>query len=305
MLGEDQPINLHLLDIPQSEQKMQGVVMEIKDCAYPLVNSITPTTDYAVAFKDCQIAMLVGARPRGPGMVRADLLKANGGIFAGQGKALDQYASKDCKIVVVGNPANTNALIAMTNAPSIPRKNFSALVRLDQNRAYAQVVDKIGVPLSQLSGLTVYGNHSATQYPSVRHGVVKDFPSAGQTTPMQKAINDDAWLEGTFLTTVQKRGAAIIKARGASSAVSAAKAAVDHMREWVLGTPEGTVSSMAVCSDGNTYGIPADLIYGFPCVCKNGEWKVVDGLGVDAYSRKLMDATAKELVGEKASALAK
>lgn len=296
MLGRGQKINLRLLDIPQSAEKMEGVMMEIDDCAFPLVNSLIATTDYAVAFKDADVCMLVGARPRGPGMVRADLLKANAAIFEGQGKALDQYAARDVKVLVVGNPANTNALIAMKNAPSLPRSCFTAMTRLDQNRAYGQIAKKTGTSLEQMNNLAIFGNHSKTMYPSVRYGSV-----AGK--PMQGAIGDEQWLQKDFLNTVQQRGAAIIKARKGSSAASAAKAAVDHMREWVLGTPEGTFSSMAVVSDGNSYGIPDDLVYSFPCVCKNGQWKIVEGLPVDDYSRKLMDATAKELSEEKAAAL--
>lgn len=303
MLGFYQPINLTLLDIKQSEGAMKGVVMEIKDCAFPLVKNLVATTDYQVAFTNCDIAMLIGSRPRGPGMVRADLLKVNGEIFKGQGAALDKYASKDCKVLVVGNPCNTNALVLMKHAPSIPRKNITAMTRLDQNRAYAQISDKIKVPLTKISGIAVYGNHSATQYPSIRHAVVHDFPYPGMKTPVQKAVNDDKWLEGEFLKTVQDRGAAIIEARKASSAASAAKAAVDHMREWCLGTPCGTVSSMGVCSDGNPYGVPEDLIYSFPCVCEAGEWKIVGGLAVDDYSRKLIDASAAELSAEKGMAL--
>jgi len=302
LLGDEQPIHLCLLDIPPAKGKMQGVVMEVNDCAYPLVASLTATTDYAEAFSGCDVAMLIGARPRGKGMVRADLLAANGKIFKGQGAALEKYASRDVKVLVVGNPANTNALIAMKNAPSIPRKNFTAMTRLDQSRAYSQIAAKCGVPISKITNLAIYGNHSKTQYPDVSHAVINDHPYPGQSTPVQTAVNDDEWLQTTFLTTNQQRGAAIIKARGASSAASAAKAAVDHMREWMLGTPAGTVSSMGVCSDGNPYGIPDDLIYSFPCVCENGEWKIVGGLKVSDYSRKLMDATAAELVSERETA---
>lgn len=303
MLGYDQKINLRLLDIPRAEQAMVGVRMEIVDCAFPLVNSVITTTDYRTAFENCDVALLIGARPRGPGMVRADLLKANANIFKGQGQALDKWASRDVKVCVVGNPANTNALIAMKNAPSLPKKNFTAMTRLDQNRAYGQISERLGVPLDNMSGIAIYGNHSKTQYPNIRHAVVKDYPTPGAITPVRQAVNDDAYLEGDFLTTVQDRGAAIIQARKSSSAASAAKAAVDHVREWMCGTPAGTVSSMAVISDGNPYGIPDDIIYSFPCVCENGEWKIVGGLSVDSYSRKLMDDTAKELLEEKAAAL--
>jgi len=303
MLGFEQPIHLRLLDIPQSAQKMQGVLMEVMDCAFPLLASVTATTDYKEAFQGCDVAMLIGARPRGKGMLRADLLTANAKIFVGQGQALDQYASRDVKVLVVGNPANTNAMIAMTNAPSLPRKNFTAMTRLDQNRAYSQIAAKIGMPITKISGLAVYGNHSKTQYPSIAHATVSDIPYPGDKTSVASVVNDDAWLKGDFLTTVQQRGSAIIKARGGSSAASAAKAAVDHVREWMLGTPAGTVSSMGVCSDGNPYGIKDDIIYSFPCVCENGEWKIVGGLEVDSYSRKLMDATAEELYAEKVMAL--
>lgn len=302
LLGPNQPIELRLLEIPQAEKAMTGVGMEVSDCAFPLVHKLVCTTDAAVAFKGCEIAMLIGARPRGPGMERADLLKANAKIFELQGKALNDNAHRDCKVLVVGNPANTNAMIAMTNAPSLPRKNFTAMTRLDQNRAYTQVAEKTGCQITQMYNLAVWGNHSATQYPCVEHATIREFPGAGQSTPMKEAINDAAWLEGTFLSTVQKRGASVIAVRGGSSAASAAKAAVDHMREWCCGTPEGTVSSMAVCSDGNKYGIPEGIIYSFPCVCQNGEWRMVEGLEISAYSRTLMDATAKELVDEKAMA---
>lgn len=302
MLGFDQPIELRLLDLPAMEKNLQGVVMEVVDCAFPLITKIVPTSDYKEAFQDVDVALLIGARPRGPGMQRADLLSANAAIFEGQGKALNSYASKNVRVLVVGNPANTNALIAMKNAPNLSRRNFTAMTRLDQNRAQAQISQRVNVPISQVTGVAVWGNHSKTQYPSIRHAkVVTD----GKAVAVRQAVNDDAWLEKQYLETVQDRGAAIIAARKSSSAASAAKAAVDHVREWVLGTPEGTVSSMAVISDGNTYGVPADLIYSFPCVCRNGEWQIVNGLDIDDYSRRLMEATAKELVEERTMALAK
>lgn len=303
MLGYDTPINLKLLDIEASAGKMVGVKMEVDDCAFPLVTSVITTTSYEEAFTGCDIAMLIGARPRGPGMVRADLLKANGAIFKGQGAALDKFAKKDVKIVVVGNPCNTNALIAMKNAPSIPRKQFTAMTKLDENRAIIQIANRLKVPIKKISGVGVFGNHSITQYPSIRHATIADYPNAGQTTSVREAINDDKWLEGAFLNSNQKRGASIIKARGGSSAASAAKAAVDHMREWVLGTPAGQVSSMAVVSDGNPYGVPDDLIYSFPCVCEDGEWKIIGGLEIDAYSQACIDKSAKELSSEKEMAL--
>jgi malate dehydrogenase len=229
-------------------------------------------------------------------MVRADLLKANAGIFSGQGKALDKYASRDCKILVVGNPANTNALIAMTNAPSLPRRNFTAMTRLDQNRAEGQISLKTGVDVAKVSNIAIWGNHSKTMYADFNNGTAD-----GQ--PILKGVNDEPWLKGDFVKTVQNRGKAIIDARGKSSAASAAKAAVDHMREWLNGTPEGMWSNMGVCSDGNSYGIPDDMIFSFPCVCKNGQWTIVDGLSWDAYSKEKVAATTKELLEEKAAAL--
>jgi len=302
MLGFDQPIELRLLDIPGMEKNLQGVVMEVVDCAFPLITKIVPTTDYKEAFQDVEIALLIGARPRGPGMQRGDLLSANAAIFEGQGKALNSYANKHVKVLVVGNPANTNALIAMKNAPNLSRRNFTAMTRLDQNRAQAQIAQRLNVSINQVTGIVVWGNHSKTQYPSIRHAKVA---VDGKSSPVRAAVNNDAWLQKEYLETVQDRGAAIIAARKSSSAASAAKAAVDHVREWVLGTPEGTVSSMAVISDGNSYGVPADLIYSFPCVCKNGEWKIVTGLEIDDYSRNLMEATAKELIEERTMASAK
>lgn len=302
MLGFDQPIELRLLDLPAMEKNLQGVVMEVVDCAFPLVTKIVPTSDYKEAFDQADIALLIGARPRSGGMQRADLLSANAAIFEGQGKALNSYASKNVKVLVVGNPANTNALIAMKNAPNLSKKNFTAMTRLDQNRAQAQISQRLNVPVSNVTGIAVWGNHSKTQYPSIRHAKVD---LNGKQVPVRSAVNNDAWLQKEYLETVQDRGAAIIAARKSSSAASAAKAAVDHVREWVCGTPEGTVSSMAVISDGNSYGVPSDLIYSFPCICKNGEWTIVNGLEVDDYSRGLMEATAKELIEERTMALTK
>mmetsp|Transcript_48697 Transcript_48697/g.95475 ORF Transcript_48697/g.95475 Transcript_48697/m.95475 type:complete len:361 (+) Transcript_48697:29-1111(+) len=303
MLGDEQPFHLKLLDLPGMENALKGTIMEINDGAFPLLASVSGTTDYAVAFKDCDVAMLVGAKPRGKGMERKDLLMANGKIFEGQGKALDQYASKDCKIIVVGNPANTNALIAMKNAPSIPKKNFTAMTRLDQSRAESALATRLSVPVSNLSGVTIWGNHSATQYPDVNHATVADFPTPRQTSSVRAAVKDDAWVNGEFLKNVQQRGKAIINARGKSSAASAAKAAVDHIRDWLLGTPPGKISSMGVISDGNPYGVPDDLIFSFPCVCKDGEWQIVGGLSLDDFSTQKIAATAKELQEEKAAAL--
>lgn len=302
MLGE-QRMHLRLLDLPGMEDALKGVVMEVNDGAFPLLASVTSTTDYAEAFTNCDIAMLVGAKPRGKGMERKDLLSANGKIFAGQGAALDKYANKDCKVIVVGNPANTNALIAMKNAPSLNPRNFTAMTRLDQNRAESSLASRLNVPVSNISNTIIWGNHSATQYPDVNHATVADVPYPRDTTSIRDAVGDNYWLNGKFLKEVQGRGGAIIKARGKSSAASAAKAAVDHIRDWLLGTPEGQISSMGVISNGNPYGIPDDLVYSFPCVCKDGEWAIVGGLPIDAFSREKMDATAKELQQERSDAL--
>jgi malate dehydrogenase len=303
LLGNDQPIELILLDIPAMEKNLQGVIMEINDCAYPLFTKIVGTTDYKVAFTGCDIAILIGARPRGPGMNRADLLKANAAIFSGQGKALNDYASRDVKVLVVGNPANTNALIAQQNAPSLKASCFHAMTRLDQNRAIAQVAAKLNVGVERIKNITVWGNHSNTMYPDINNAVVVDFPSKGLVTSLRSAINDDAWVEKTFIDTVALRGGAIITARGKSSAASAAKAAVDHIREWVLGTPKGEWSSMSVPSDGS-YGVPKGLIYSFPCVCPgDGSYQIVQGLKLDAKGQAKLAANTKELEEEKSQAL--
>lgn len=295
-MAGDRKINLRLLDIPPMAEALKGVEMEIRDCAFDVFSSILCTTDYKEAFTGCDVALLIGAKPRGKGMVRADLLKANAKIFEGQGKALDQYASRDCKIVVVGNPCNTNALICMTNAPSLPKKNFTAMTRLDQNRAKAQLSVKSAADISTIRNIGIFGNHSKTMFPDVASATIG---SASVTS----AVNDETWLKGDFIKNVQNRGAEIIGARGKSSAASAAKAAVDHMRDWLLGTPAGSVSNMAVVSDGNPYGVPSGLIYSFPCVCKNGEWEIVKGLPLDAYAKEKMGITTKELLDEKAAAL--
>lgn len=295
MLGPNVPIILHLLDIPIMSEALKGIVMELQDCAFPTLKGIVATVNVEEAFTDISYALLVGAFPRKEGMERKDLLKANAAIFKEQGVALDKFARKDVKVVVVGNPANTNALIAMTLAPSIPKQNFSALTRLDHNRAKAQVALRANVPVQEVKNVVIWGNHSSTQYPDVSHGLVGE-------TPVRKAINDDAWLNGDFIKCVQQRGAEVIKARKLSSAASAAKAIVDHMHDWILGTPEGHYVSMAVYTNGSTYGIQEGLIYSFPVTCKNGEYKIVEGLSVDEFSRKLMDATAAELQAEKDSA---
>ncbi|AKH69999.1 malate dehydrogenase [Spongiibacter sp. IMCC21906] len=290
MLGEDQPVILQLLDITPALDALQGVKMELEDCAFPLLAGVVCTDDPNVGFKDSDYALLVGARPRGPGMERKDLLEANAAIFSVQGKAIDQNASKDIRVLVVGNPANTNALITQRNAPSIPARNFTAMTRLDHNRAMTQIAQKTGKTVNDVTNMTIWGNHSATQYPDLFNAKVD-----GKTA---SDLVDQAWLESDFIPTVQQRGAAIIKARGASSAASAANAAIDHMRSWALGTEGDDWVSMGVYSDGS-YGIAEGLIYSFPCRCKDGQWEIVQGVEVNEFSRGKMDATAQELTEER------
>ena len=289
MLGPDQPVILQLLEIPPAMNALNGVVMELDDCAFPLLKGIVATDDPNVAFKDSDFALLVGAMPRKKGMERKDLLTANSKIFSVQGKAIEENANKDIRVLVVGNPANTNALITMANAPSIKHGNITAMTRLDHNRAISQLATKMGVDSTTISKMTIWGNHSATQYPDISNTVVDGKPAAG-------AI-DEAWYRDTFIPTVQKRGAAIIEARGASSAASAANAAIDHMRTWVMGTEEGDWVSMGIPSDGS-YGIEEGLIYSFPVTCSGGEYSIVQGLEVDDFSREKMDATMAELKEE-------
>ncbi len=290
MLGKDQPVILHLLDIAPAMNAVKGVVMELDDCAFPLLQGVVITDDPKVAFKDIDCALLVGARPRSKGMERKDLLEANGAIFTVQGKALNEVAKRDCRILVVGNPANTNASIAMMSAPDLPRKNFTAMLRLDHNRALSQLAAKAAVPVDSIEKMVVWGNHSPTMYPDYR------FATAGGK-PIAKLINDDAWYRDTFIPTVGKRGAAIIEARGLSSAASAANAAIDHMRDWVLGTNGGWVT-MGLASSGQ-YGIPEGIIYGFPVTCANGEYTLIKDLEIDAFSRSMMDKTLAELLEER------
>ena len=297
MLGKDQPVILQLLDIPQSQAALKGVVMELDDCAFPLLAGVVATDDPKVAFRDVGVAMLVGARPRSKGMERKDLLEANGAIFTTQGRALDEVAKRDVKILVVGNPANTNAYIAMRNAPSLKPANFSAMLRLDHNRALSQAAAKLGKPVSSLSKMVVWGNHSATQYPDLNHAEVD---AENKTEKAVSLINDTAWVENTFIPTVQKRGAAIIEARGLSSAASAANAAIDHIRDWVFGTRENDWVSMGIPSDGS-YGIPEGVIYGYPVTCQGGAYKIVQGLEISAFSKTKMQATYQELVEERDS----
>jgi len=292
LLGPNQPVILQLIEIPPALDMLKGVVMELEDAAFPLLAGIVATTDLEEGFKDTDYAILVGARPRGPGMERADLLSANGKIFGPQGKALNAVASRDVKVLVVGNPANTNALIAQANAPDLPPENFTAMTRLDHNRALAQLAAKTGVHHTSIRQVTIWGNHSSTQYPDIHQTLIAGKPALD--------LVDHDWYENDFIPTVQQRGAAIIKARGASSAASAASAAIDHIRDWALGTDGDTWVSMAVPSDGS-YGIAPGVIYSFPCTCAAGEWKIVQGLEVNDFSRARMDATDKELREERAA----
>jgi len=297
MLGADQPVILQLLEIPdeKAQKALKGVTMELDDCAFPLLQGVAAASDPMAAFKDVDIALLVGARPRGPGMERKDLLEANGKIFAPQGQALDRVASRKVKVLVVGNPANTNCLIAMKNAPSLKPQQFTGMMRLDHNRAISQVAQKVKRPVSAIRKITVWGNHSATQYPDLFQAEVAEAGAARKAWPL---INDQAWLEQTFIPTVQKRGAAIIDARGLSSAASAANAAIDHVRDWVGGTRDGDWLTMGVPSDGS-YDIAEGVIYGYPVTTKGGEYQVVKGIEISDFSRKRMDATLKELHEER------
>jgi len=290
MLGTDQPVILQLLEITPALQALKGVAMELDDCAFPLLAGITCTDDANVAFKDTDYALLVGARPRGPGMERKDLLEANAAIFSAQGKAIDANASRDIKVLVVGNPANTNSLIAQRNAPSINPRQFTAMTRLDHNRAISQLAAKTGKTVNDVTNMTIWGNHSATQYPDLHQAKVSGAAAIDMI--------DQAWYEADFIPTVQQRGAAIIEARGASSAASAANAAIAHMRSWALGTAAGDWVSMGVYSDGS-YGIAEGLIYSFPCTCKDGDWSIVQGVEINDFSRAKMSATEQELCEER------
>ena len=292
MLGADQPVILQLLEIPPALPALNGVVMELDDCAFDTLAGLVATDDPNVAFKDSDYALLVGARPRGPGMERKDLLEANAAIFSVQGKAINDHASREIRVLVVGNPANTNALIASSNAPDIDAANFTAMTRLDHNRAIAQLAHKTGSHVSDVRRMTIWGNHSATQYPDIHHAEVKGRNAA--------ELVDEAWLAGEFIPVVQQRGAAIIKARGASSAASAASAAIDHMRDWALGTPDGDWVSMGIPSDGS-YGIEPGVVYSYPVRCKDGGYEIVQNLEVSEFSRERMTATEVELREERAA----
>ena len=288
MLGPDQPVILQLLEIPPAMEALKGVVMEIDDCAFPLLHGVTASDDPNVAFQDADIALLVGSRPRGPGMERSDLLEANAAIFSAQGKALNDHAAPNVKVLVVGNPANTNCLIAQRNAPQLDARNFTAMTRLDHNRALAQLASKTGVSVAEIAGLAIWGNHSPTMYPDLHHATV------GGKAALECV--DSTWLTNEFLPVVQKRGASIIAARGASSAASAASAALDHVRDWVAGS--SGVVSMAVASDGS-YGIAEGLIFSYPVICADGDWQIVDGLSVNEFSRAKLDITEAELKEER------
>lgn len=291
MLGEDQPVALQLLEITPALDALKGVAMELDDCAFPLLTEIVTTDDPDVAFGDAEVALLVGAMPRKAGMERSDLLSANGGIFKPQGQALGRSAAKDVKVLVVGNPANTNSLIAMNNAEGLDPGRFTAMTRLDHNRAKAQLAQRLGTPVSEVTRMTIWGNHSTTQYPDLFHAQVGGRNAA-------EAVGDQDWYENSYIPSVAKRGAAIIEARGASSAASAASAAIDHIHDWHLGTPEGDWVSMAIPSDGS-YGVPEGLISSFPCVCVDGRYEIVQGLEIDEFSRAKIDASAAELAEER------
>ena len=292
LLGPDTQVHLKLLEIPQAVKAAEGTAMELDDCAFPLLSGIDIYDEPRAAFDGTNIGLLVGARPRGPGMERADLLEANGGIFRPQGDAINAHAASDIRVLVVGNPANTNALIAKSSAPDVPADRFHAMTRLDHNRAIAQLAQKTGTTVGDITNMTIWGNHSTTQYPDLFHAKVKGQPAI-------ELVEQD-WYENEYIPKVAKRGAAIIEARGASSAASAANAAIDHMHDWVLGTPEGDWVSMSVMSDGS-YGVPEGIISSFPCTCSGGEFQIVQGLEIDDFSRARIDATAGELVEERAA----
>ncbi len=293
LLGPDTPVELRMLEIPQARGALDGVAMELDDCAFPLLANVVPTDDPNEAFDGANICLLVGARPRTKGMERGDLLEANGAIFTVQGKAINDTAADDVKVLVVGNPANTNALIAMHSAPDVPNDRFTAMMRLDHNRALSQVAQKTGVPVSQVTNMTIWGNHSATQYPDVVHAKVSGASA-------WDAIGDEAWVADTFIPTVQTRGAAIIEARGGSSVGSAANAVIDNMRDWCLGSRPNDWVSMGICSTGQ-YGTPEGLVVGLPCTCSSGQWSVVEGLDLDEFSKPRIDASVAELVEERSA----
>eukprot|EP01133_Synstelium_polycarpum_P008159 gene8159-9584_t len=302
MFGPHQPVTLHLLDIAKMQEALNGVVMELRDGAFPLLAGIVATTDVKEAFMGVQVALLVGAFPRGPGMQRKDLLRMNASIFKEQGEALSKYASRSVKVLVVGNPANTNALTTLTQASDLPATNFSALTRLDQNRALSMVADKVGVKVQNVANVIIWGNHSLTQVPDVQQGVIRNYPEAGMVTPITTAVNDDKWIKESFIPLVQNRGAAVIAARKLSSAASAATAIVGHVRDWVCGTRDGEVVSMAVISNGE-YNVPKGLVFSYPVTCAGGEWSIVQGLKISEFIQQKIDLTIKELEEEKEAAM--
>jgi malate dehydrogenase len=291
MLGGETPVHLKLLEIPDAIKAAEGTAMELEDCAFPLLAGLEIHDDPRAAFDGCGVALLIGARPRTKGMERSDLLEANGGIFKPQGEAINEGAADDIKVLVVGNPANTNCLIAMSHAPDVPRERFTAMTRLDHNRAIGQLASKLGVPVTEITNMTIWGNHSTTQYPDLVHARV-----GGRSA--WDAVDDQAWIADEFIPRVAKRGAEVIEARGASSAASAANAAIDHVHDWVLGTSEGDWVSMSVPSDGS-YGVEEGLVSGFPCTCSGGEWKLVEGLEIDDFSRERIDNSVNELKEER------
>jgi malate dehydrogenase len=293
MLGAERPIELRLLEIPDALQAAEGTAMELTDCAFPLLRDIDISSDPRVAFDGANVALLIGARPRTKGMERSDLLEANGGIFKPQGQAINERAADDVRILVVGNPANTNCLIAMSNAPDVPRERFTSMTRLDHNRALAQLANKLEAPVTEITNMTIWGNHSTTQYPDLVNAKVRGESAWDR-------VDDEAWIADEFIPAVAKRGAAIIEARGASSAASAANAAIDHVRDWVLGTPDGDWTSMSVPSDGS-YDVDEGLISSFPCTCFDGEWRIVEGLEITDFSRERIDASVTELEEERAA----
>jgi malate dehydrogenase len=292
LLGPDQPVILQLIEIPPALEALRGVAMELDDCAFPLLRGVVATTELAEGFEGAEVCLLVGARPRGPGMERKDLLSANGQIFAPQGRAINDHAARDVRVLVVGNPANTNCLIAAANAPGLDRRQFTAMTRLDHNRGLSQLAAKTGSHVDDIRRMTIWGNHSATQFPDLAHCTVSGRPAMERVDP--------AWYRDSFIPTVQQRGAAIIKARGASSAASAASAAIDHVRDWVHGTADGDWVSMAVPSDGS-YGVEPGVIYSYPCTCRDGDWEIVQGLELDDFARERMAATDQELREERAA----
>ena len=291
MLGPDVPVRLSLLEIPEAVKAAEGTAMELEDCAFPLLSEVSIHDRPEDAFDAADVALLIGARPRSKGMERSDLLEANGGIFKPQGQAINEHAADDVKVLVVGNPANTNCLIAMSNAPDVPRERFTSMTRLDHNRAIAQLANKLSAPVGDIRNMTIWGNHSTTQYPDLVHAKI-----GGERA--WDAVDDETWITDVFIPRVQKRGAEVIGARGASSAASAANAAVDHVRDWVLGTPAGDWVSMSVPSDGS-YGVAEGLISGFPCTCSGAEWRIVEGLDIDGFSRARIDTSVDELKSER------